>query len=153
MAQGKPTETYEIVYSVDIKRNITIWRGAIQKNNPKYCFSGKDMFARDETPTDGCTRDEGARLRAMEKEIAATLTREEIINAFLEFRREHPRDGCGGWFVDFGVDDWRELAEIYAGYEEGREDDRTDGKQVVEELARRNREYIKEFRGEQNLTP
>ena len=144
MAQGKPTENYEIVYSVDIKRNITIWRGAIQKPNPKYCFSGQDMFARNETPTDGCTQDEGARLHTMEKEIAATLTRKEIVNAFLEFRREHPRDGRGGWFVDFG-DDWSELAGFYAGYEEGMEYDRADEKQVVEELARRNREYVKEL--------
>ena len=145
MVQGKPADNYEIVYSVDIKRNITIWRGTMQKYNSHYAFSGHDMFSRIVTPTDGCTRDEGARLHEMENEIAATLTREEIVNAFWEFRREHPRDGCGGWFVDDGMTDCSDLAKIYAGYEEGMQYDRADEIKVVEELARRNREYIKEL--------
>lgn len=142
MMQGKPAEFYAIDYSVDIKRNITIWRGAALKPSSIQL----DWFFR--IP---CEIGEHShflpayrKLYDMENEVAATLTREEIVNAFLDFRKTHPRDGWGGGLVFCIPED---CADCFKGYEEGMQYDRDDEKQVNEELIKRNRDYIKELWG------
>ena len=80
----------------------------------------------------------------MENEVAATLTREEIVNAFLDFRKAHHRDGWGGGILFIRSED---CLERFKGYEEGMTYERNDGQQVSEELIKRNRDYIKELWG------
>ena len=142
MMRGKPAEYYTIEYSVDIKRNITIWRGAALKPSRIEL----DWFYRIPCAIGQYSTflPEGKKLFEMENEVAATLTREEIVNAFLDFRKAHPRDGWGGGLM-FITDE--ECLEGFKGYEVGMPYDRDDHKQVTEELIKRNREYIKELWG------
>ena len=141
MIQGKPAELYAIDYSVDIKRNITIWRGAALKPSPIDI----DWIVRSpcEIGIHSSSLPVWKKLVDMENEIAATLTRDEIVNAFLDFRKAHPRDGWGGLFH---ISE-EELINECKGYEEGMRLDRDDEKQVAEELIKRNRDYIKELWG------
>lgn len=142
MMQGKPAEFYTIDYSVDIKRNITIWRGAALKPSTIQ----KDWFFRIpcEIGVHSHFLPAYRKLYDMENEVAATLTREEIVNAFLDFRKAHPRDGWGGGLLYITSDD---CSEYLKGYEEGMQYERNDEEQVNEELMKRTRDYIKELSG------
>lgn len=142
MMRGKPAEFYTIEYSVDIKRNITIWRGAALKPS----IIELDYFFRIPCSVGqySCFLPEGKKLYDMEHEVAATLTREEIVNAFLDFRKAHPRDGWGGGILFITSE---ECLEHFKGYEEGMTYERNDEQQVGEESIKRNREYIKELWG------
>ena len=146
MMQGRPAEYLAIDYSVDIKRNITIWRGTVLKPSTN-CFFQQDFLIRQEIPIGEHSTflPEYDKLCKKEKEIAATLKREEIVNAFLEFRKAHPRDGWGCDLLDWGA--IHEMANHYKGFENGMEYDRADKKQLLAESIKREREFIKELWG------
>ena len=154
LAQGKKAEFYCIEFSVDIRRNITIWRGAELIPRPCTTIGTFDWFSRVETPVGKYSHffPEYNRLNEMEKEVADSLTREELLTAFFAFRKEHPRDGWGVFMLNLTLqslsDKNEELVfDTYAGYEAGMSFDREDGEQVFEALQRRNRDYIKELWG------
>lgn len=144
MAKGKPTEYYAIDFSVDIKRNITIWRGVVIKPSEKIYPIDWFSYYPGEVGIHSSFLPEGEKLLEMEREVANSLTRDELINAFLDFRKAHPRDG---WGYDLFFIREEDLINECKGYEEGMRVDRDDKKQVYEALQRRNREYIKELWG------
>lgn len=142
MAQGKPAENYAIDFSVDIKRNITIWRGAAIKPSEKFFPLDWFWYIPGEIGIHSSFLPEAKKLMDMEREVANSITRDELINAFSEFRKAHPRDGWGGSLLFITKE---ELLNECKGYEEGMNFDRDDIKEVEEMLTRRNREYIKEL--------
>lgn len=134
---------YTIEYSVDIKGKITIWGGG-----PRDEAATEDLFCNYRTE-DGLHLYDGGRhgreFVRMEREAASKVTREELIQAFLEFRRLHPRDGYG---LINGIG--RKWA---SGGGDGLSSDdflleRIDKEAVLLELKKRNREYIEELYGE-----
>ena len=154
LTQGKTAALYCIDFSVDIRRNITIWRGAELITKPNCPIGAFDWFSRQETPVGKYASflPEYAKLDKMEKEVAESLTRGELLTAFFDFRKAHPRDGWGVFILNIaiGYDPKRgsdPLCELYAGYEEGMSKDRADEERLFESLQQRNRDYIKELWG------
>ncbi len=134
LVKGEP-QYYMITYSVDIKGNITIWDGGPLEHH--------DLFNQRSTEDhlhlyDGWRR--GAELVQLEREAADRITREALVGAFLEFRKQHPRDGYGVFC--YNANSWA------GGKDNGFQADRTDKEDVERELRRRNREYIFELYGE-----
>lgn len=132
------TQYYHIEYSVDIKGNITIWGGEKLGEHMEH-----DMFMFRTTEFDLHLYDgwrHGGELCRMEREAAKNITRDELIQAFTQFRQQHPRDGYGML---------HEIAQHWCGAEK---DDlkgkRNDEEEVQQELRRRNRQYIAELYGE-----
>lgn len=154
LTQGKKEAFYCVEFSVDIRRNITIWRGSELKPRNNSPIGNFDWFSRIETPVGqyAIFLPEYSKLDKMEKEIAESLTRDELLTAFFEFRKAHPRDGWGVFMLNLTLqspsDTNKELFfDTYAGYEAGMSFDRDDEEQVFEALQRRNRDYIKELWG------
>lgn len=129
---------YCIDYCVDIKGNLTILGGEALDDNATC-----DMFSRHTTEDyiwlyDGWKR--GKEITNREKEAADKITRDELIAALLEFRKQHPNDGYG--FVH-GLQQ-----RINGEAADGKTMYRADIDAVRIELKRRNREYIKELYGD-----
>lgn len=134
------TQRYYIDYSVDIRGNITIWGGIPLSDNATH-----DLFLHKTTEEylhlyDGWNR--GGELVRMEAEAAEKLPREELVRAFLDFRRQHPQDGYG-----LLNDVWKKWCKGYP--QDGCRGQRDDFEEVKAELRRRNRQYIAELYGEQ----
>lgn len=131
LAMGE-IQRYEIIYSVDIKGNLTIWGGEPCENHDQFTQKPTEEYLH---LYDGWKH--GRELVEMEHKMADNIPRTELVRAFLDFREKHPFDGFG----------------ILHGYgqtvDDGTRKDRDD-KQAVERLLReRNRQYIFELYGEQ----
>lgn len=129
---------YCIDYCVDIKGNITILGGEALDDT-----AAGDMFSRHATEDyiwlyDG--RKRGKEITNREKEEAEKITRDKLIAAYLEFRKQHPNDGYG--FIH-GLQQ-----RINGEEDDGKTMYRADIDAVRIELKRRNREYIKELYGD-----
>jgi len=146
MINGKSTELYRIVYSVDIKRNITILGGSVFEPSTS-CLPQTNFLIREEIRIGEHSSflPEYNILCEMEEEVAATLTHEEIVNAFWEFFKPCPRDGWGCYSIDEETPE--APLRVCKSIENGMEYDRADKEQLQEELIKREREYIKELWG------
>lgn len=131
---------YCIDYCVDIKGNITILGGEALDDSATC-----DMFSRHTTEDyiwlyDGWKK--GKDFTNREKEAAAKITRDELIAALAEFRKQHPNDGYGFLHgLKWAVGDSE-------AKDDGKSMYRDDIDAVRIELKRRNREYIKELYGD-----
>ena len=132
------TQFYHIEYSVDVRGNVTIFGG-----EPLAEHVAHDMFVRRTTETylhlyDGWKR--GGEMVRMEAEAATHVTREQLVQAFLQFRQQHPRDGYG---MLHG------MAQRWCGAEQdGLQAERSDKAEVERELRRRNRQYNAQLYGD-----
>ena len=129
LANGEP-QRYEIIFSVDVKGNITIWGG-------EPCDT-TDMFIQQITEDylwlyDGWNH--GGDLARMEREMADKIPRRELIKEFLLFREKHPFDGYG-------------LSLYGDRSNDGIRIERDDKTAVIQALKERNRQYIFEMYGE-----
>lgn len=92
LASGTP-QYYTIEYCVDVKGNITIFSGAALGDS-----ADGDLFI--VTSTENYiwlydNRRNGADFIQRERAAAEKTPREAIVNAYLEFRAQHPHDGYG----------------------------------------------------------
>lgn len=137
MANGGHT-CYHIDYCIDIKGNITILGGFTMPDR-----FPEDMFIRRATEFDIHLYDgwkHGADLVRMEAEQAEKLERSRLVAAYLQFRKEHPKDGYG---ITHDL-----LIRQCNWPEDGNQALRNDAAEVDLMLKRRNRQYIKELYGE-----
>lgn len=130
MMRGE-SQQYEIIFSVDVRGNVTIWGGEPREHH--------DLFIQKPTETylhlyDGWKH--GGDMVQMERDEAEKIPRGDLVRAFLDFRKAHPADGFG----------------VLHGYpkpvEDGTRRDRDDKNEVERELRKRNRQYIFEMYGE-----
>ena len=139
LVKGQP-QYYYIDFSVDIRGNITIWGGIPLPDNATHDLFMHRATEQDLHLYDGWNR--GAELSRMEQDAAENMPREELVQALLDFRKQHPHDGYG-----IMHDIWKKWCKGYPQDEmRGRRDDYDE---VKAELRRRNRKYIAELYGEQ----
>ena len=131
IAKGQ-RQYYCVEYCVDVKGNITILGGDTLGDN-----ATEDMLVRMATEEYVWLYDHwrnGGDFIRRENEAAGNIPTAAIINAYLEFRAQHPNDGYGLGSV------------LFDGSNKRAERDDIDA--VKLELKRRNRQYIKELYGE-----
>lgn len=132
---------YEIDYNIDAKGIITILGGSTL-DGEQYTkhflmnIGDHDDYVHLYRGQNG--EDYGSDLLKRKREAEARTTEDEIVAAYLEYRRQHP-EHVGSMLGSLGayINDGKHIPMM-----------REDSAEVILEMKRRNRAYIKEFYGE-----
>ena len=133
---------YEIDYNIDIKGIITILGGSTLEGEQYHRHFLMNVGDHDDyvhlyRGKNG--EDYGSDLLKRKRDAEARTTEDEIVAAYLEYRRQHP-EHVGSMLGSLGayINEGKQIPTM-----------REDGEEVLLELKKRNRQYIKELYGEE----